>query len=120
MFPKYFTRFLVLQLTCHDAPSFCLTWLFLLLLDPKECKRLRARQHAIAIRMYVKPLEPLYLLHQGDSGGPFVCQRRDSCQWFLAGIGSFGPTQCGIGYIPAVFMDVAKYEKWLKEEMAQN
>ena len=35
---------------------------------------------------------------QGDSGGPLMCQRINSCNWYVAGIVSFGLPTCGLTY----------------------
>lgn len=50
----------------------------------------------------------------GDSGGPVVCQRCSTCGWFLAGTTSFGATQCGRVGVPGVYMDIRRYEHWIR------
>ena len=34
----------------------------------------------------------------GDSGGPLMCRKPNSCLWTIIGIVSFGPKPCGSGY----------------------
>lgn len=52
------------------------------------------------------------LFTQGDSGGPLMCQRQMNCDWFLAGIVSFG-TGCGDKDFPGVYTRIAGFEAWL-------
>nr|XP_039270950.1 plasminogen-like isoform X2 [Styela clava] len=54
---------------------------------------------------------------RGDSGGPFMCQRCDSCEWYLAGVTAFGGYQCGSPKIPGVYMRITHYEDWINEEV---
>ena len=49
----------------------------------------------------------------GDSGGPLMCQRKDSCAWFLAGVVSWGQ-DCARTY--GVYADPLYYEKWIMQE----
>ena len=48
----------------------------------------------------------------GDSGGPLMCQRCDSCNWYVAGIVSFGKF-CGV--YPGVYTNVVEYESWIRQ-----
>ncbi|XP_039257507.2 uncharacterized protein LOC120334119 [Styela clava] len=49
---------------------------------------------------------------QGDSGGPLVCQRCSNCDWYLAGIVSFG-IGCGSQTHPGIYTKVVSFEQWL-------
>nr|XP_039271525.1 brain-specific serine protease 4-like [Styela clava]XP_039271526.1 brain-specific serine protease 4-like [Styela clava] len=49
----------------------------------------------------------------GDSGGPLVCQRCDSCDWYLAGIVSFGHYDCGSIGVPGVYTSILDAEDWI-------
>lgn len=41
-----------------------------------------------------------------------VCQRCNSCDWFLAGVTSFG-SKCGSSNRPSVYTNVEYYENWI-------
>ncbi|XP_076803120.1 serine protease 33-like [Clavelina lepadiformis] len=56
---------------------------------------------------------------RGDSGGPLACQRKDSCEWYLAGITSFGKG-CAQAGLYGVYVNVANYEAWVRENMGQH
>ena len=45
----------------------------------------------------------------GDSGGPLMCQRKDSCAWYIAGIISWSYS-CGETY--GVYMSTNYYRDW--------
>jgi len=47
---------------------------------------------------------------QGDSGGPLMCQREKSCEWYLAGVVSYGH-ECGVTY--GVYTEVNAFEEWI-------
>nr|XP_039272368.1 coadhesin-like isoform X1 [Styela clava] len=50
----------------------------------------------------------------GDSGGPLVCQRCSSCEWYLAGVTSFGPEDnCGLPGHPGMYSRVKSFESWI-------
>nr|XP_002120800.1 uncharacterized protein LOC100180900 [Ciona intestinalis] len=51
---------------------------------------------------------------RGDSGGPLACRqsRASSCGWYLAGITSYGLTECGVPS-PGVYVDVLAYKAWI-------
>nr|XP_039271839.1 plasma kallikrein-like [Styela clava] len=53
----------------------------------------------------------------GDSGGPLMCQRCSSCSWYLAGVTSFGPEDCGQNIAPGVFTNVVEYENWIESHI---
>ncbi|CBY15765.1 unnamed protein product [Oikopleura dioica] len=49
---------------------------------------------------------------QGDSGGPLMCQRENSCEWYLAGVVSYG-WRCGISY--GVYAEVDYFSDWIHD-----
>jgi len=51
---------------------------------------------------------------KGDGGGPLTCMNNGL--WYLAGIVSWG-IGCGLPGVPGVYVDVAYYENWIKENM---
>lgn len=44
-----------------------------------------------------------------------MCQRCSSCQWYLAGIVSFG-MDCALPGFPGVYSKLATFEDWLEGE----
>ena len=48
----------------------------------------------------------------GDSGGPLMCQRCENCNWYIAGIVSFG-YECGQTF--GVYTSVTLYETWINQ-----
>ena len=53
----------------------------------------------------------------GDSGGPLIAvHRRPFTKMFLAGIVSFGTSQCGVG-LPGVYTNIHFYMPWIRENM---
>nr|XP_039272153.1 transmembrane protease serine 12-like [Styela clava] len=52
---------------------------------------------------------------QGDSGGPLMCQRCSSCQWYVAGLVSYG-RGCGQPGYPGIYTRVSYFEDWLREK----
>lgn len=53
---------------------------------------------------------------QGDSGGPLVCQRCNSCDYYLAGITSFG-FGCAEPEYYGVYTKVESIENWIAEKI---
>jgi len=51
---------------------------------------------------------------QGDSGGPLMCQRCDSCTWYVAGVTSFGKGCATKGFY-GVYTKVSAYEDWIAD-----
>ncbi|CAG5081564.1 Oidioi.mRNA.OKI2018_I69.PAR.g9911.t1.cds [Oikopleura dioica] len=49
---------------------------------------------------------------QGDSGGPLMCQRENSCEWYLAGVVSYG-WRCGVSY--GVYAEVNGFADWVHQ-----
>ena len=49
---------------------------------------------------------------KGDSGGPLMCQRCENCNWYVAGIVSFGD---GCAQSQGVYTSTTLYEKWIRE-----
>ena len=88
--------------------------------DVRECKRtyddlptvskVRIEDH-ICGGEHLSELKNMTDTCQGDSGGPLMCQRCTSCNWYIAGIVSFGLPQCGKTF--GVYTSVAKYEDWI-------
>ncbi|CAK8697337.1 unnamed protein product [Clavelina lepadiformis] len=57
---------------------------------------------------------------KGDSGGPLVCRRkhsRNTCDFYLAGITSYGRDPCGEPG-PSVFTNVIHYQGWVTHAIA--
>ena len=54
----------------------------------------------------------------GDSGGPLACQRCNSCDWYLAGVSSYGEG-CAAPGSYNVFTNVANYEEWITSITSQ-
>ena len=50
---------------------------------------------------------------QGDSGGPFVCQRGEGGPWFQYGCTSFGRNPCGGENEPTVFCRISYFRDWI-------
>jgi len=78
------------------------TWFCLLL-------PLRKFNVVINVRLFIK-----YFV--GDSGGPLACQRSDSCDWYLAGITSFGKG-CGLAGYYGVYTNVLNYDVWIRRNL---
>jgi len=55
---------------------------------------------------------------QGDSGGPLVCQRCDRCNWYVAGVVSFGKG-CGKVEYYGVYTNVIEYEDWISKTISK-
>lgn len=56
----------------------------------------------------------------GDSGGPLMREFRDSSgnhYVYLAGLVSYGPTQCGMGGWPGVYTRVTSYLEWIQNNI---
>ncbi|CAK8695094.1 uncharacterized protein LOC143446070 [Clavelina lepadiformis] len=49
---------------------------------------------------------------QGDSGGPLVCQRCKNCDWYIAGVTSFG-RECALAGYYGVYTRVTSFESWI-------
>ena len=55
----------------------------------------------------------------GDGGGPLVCQRADSCQWYLSGIVSSGKGCGEIGF-PGIYTKVLLFENWIQNVLGDD
>ncbi|CAK8677728.1 brain-specific serine protease 4-like [Clavelina lepadiformis] len=53
----------------------------------------------------------------GDSGGPLMCQRCSSCAWYLSGLTSFGPNDCGTAGRPGVYTGARNFEGWITQHV---
>lgn len=53
---------------------------------------------------------------QGDSGGGLICQKCSSCQFYLAGIVSYGQG-CGVENRYNVYTKVSYFEDWIKSRV---
>ncbi|XP_039266278.2 uncharacterized protein LOC120341783 isoform X1 [Styela clava] len=51
---------------------------------------------------------------QGSSGGPLVCQRCSSCDWYVAGLASEGK-DCNTVKSGSAFTSVSIYEAWIRK-----
>uniref|UniRef100_H2Y1T3 Peptidase S1 domain-containing protein n=1 Tax=Ciona intestinalis TaxID=7719 RepID=H2Y1T3_CIOIN len=56
---------------------------------------------------------------QGDSGGPLVCQRCNSCNWFLAGLVSFGRGCARVGMF-GIYSRMTYFEQWIASQTGMN
>ncbi|XP_078490117.1 uncharacterized protein LOC100185217 isoform X1 [Ciona intestinalis] len=56
---------------------------------------------------------------QGDSGGPLVCQRCNSCNWFLAGLVSFGRGCARVGMF-GIYSRMTYFEQWIASETGMS
>ena len=54
----------------------------------------------------------------GDSEGPLACQRCNNCDWYLAGITSFG-AKCATPNVPGVYARVSFYQSWIIQQTNQ-
>lgn len=90
----------------------------------KDCKRGMAKSHK-DYYAYTNAFQPDRMFCagmaegeidacQGDSGGGLICQRCDSCNFYVAGVISFG-AGCGIRNRYSIFTDVNFHESWIKE-----
>uniref|UniRef100_H2YWA7 Peptidase S1 domain-containing protein n=1 Tax=Ciona savignyi TaxID=51511 RepID=H2YWA7_CIOSA len=52
---------------------------------------------------------------QGDSGGPLVCQRCNSCNWYLAGLVSYGRGCARAGFY-GVYTRLTYFEQWVSQQ----
>ena len=52
---------------------------------------------------------------KGDSGGPLVCQRCSTCNFYLAGIVSFGEECAKAGGFYGRYTKVSAHESWIRE-----
>ena len=52
------------------------------------------------------------MYYLGDSGGPLACQRCDSCDWYLAGVVSFGVGCARPGFYGG-YTRVTPFEQWI-------
>ncbi|CAG5107664.1 Oidioi.mRNA.OKI2018_I69.chr1.g3432.t3.cds [Oikopleura dioica] len=56
----------------------------------------------------------------GDSGGPLSCLDQNSGQYYLAGVTSFGFSDCGkVGHL-GIYANMANYEGWVKNTIAAD
>lgn len=55
----------------------------------------------------------------GDGGNPMLCQRSDSCQWFLSGMVSQGRGDGNNNY-PGIYTNIVDVEAWIKAELGTD
>lgn len=56
---------------------------------------------------------------QGDSGGPVMTNFRNSDQWYVEGIISFGKSECGGDPFPSVHTRVSSYINWILDTIRE-
>ena len=77
--------------------------------------RVRVEDHICGKESNLDQIEFIYKdACQGDSGGPLMCQRCESCNWYVAGVVSFGD-DCGKW--DGVYTKVSRYEDWIRRNM---
>lgn len=56
---------------------------------------------------------------QGDSGGPLMSLEviRNELRWYVQGVVSTGPKDCGKANNPALYTRVSKYLKWILDNV---
>ena len=55
----------------------------------------------------------LYFYASGDEGSPLVCQRCDTCDWYVAGIGAFS-AECAVAGAYNTYIEInAASEAWI-------
>nr|XP_039268384.1 hemicentin-1-like [Styela clava] len=88
------------------------------IVDTKVCKKAYEGEHDIVedIMICAGYTEGGKDACQGDSGGPLMCQRCDSCDWFLAGVTSFG-SGCGDAGYYGVYTKVEYFEQWIASKI---
>lgn len=47
-----------------------------------------------------------------------MCQRCSSCGWYVAGVTSFGPNECGKARQTGMYTDIVSYEPWIKKHLS--
>ncbi|XP_052888783.1 CLIP domain-containing serine protease B4-like [Anopheles moucheti] len=51
----------------------------------------------------------------GDSGGPLM--RQIAGAWYLIGVVSYGPRECGMPGVPGVYTNVAEFIDWIRDNV---
>nr|XP_039262068.1 granzyme K-like [Styela clava] len=54
---------------------------------------------------------------RGDSGGPVICQRCQTCGWYLAGTTVYGARYCGLENKPAIYMNIRNFQYWIEQKV---
>lgn len=80
----------------------------------KKYKRMRAR---ISQRHLCAGGEKNRDSCDGDSGGPLMMHEKYGPPFYLVGIVSFGPDRCALDRIPGVYVHVAKYLHWIRQNI---
>merc|ERR1719427_2091591 len=55
----------------------------------------------------------------GDSGGPLMCQRQDSCSWYVFGVVSYGEG-CALEDYFGVYTKVTTFEQWITKTIGED
>ena len=55
----------------------------------------------------------------GDSGGPYVCRRRDG-SWFLEGAVSWGSPRCSSRERFTVFARISQFRRWIDRHIGAS
>ncbi|KAK3705671.1 hypothetical protein QZH41_009512, partial [Actinostola sp. cb2023] len=56
---------------------------------------------------------------EGDSGGPLMCQGDDK-KWYIAGVASFGHTECGAANKYGIYARIASTREWITNNTGIN
>lgn len=56
------------------------------------------------------------------SGGPLMCYNTvgNIPYWYLAGVVSYGPVECGLENVPGVYSRVSSFLQWISENMIDD
>ena len=81
---------------------------------------MKKKKYAGAKRALVLFYQLLFIF-PGEIGGPIVCQRCKSCDWFVAGIMTFGDSCSHSSRSSlAAFSSIERYESWIERNSGIN